>query len=411
MRERLKKLASISPLKITLFIIFIALILFFMDVAFFRFMELKALDLRMVSRGKMAPGGETVIVTVDEKSLSEMGRWPFPRTVIARMVDQLKAYGAKAVGFDIVFAEPDENASLRAIDELGRDARKMGLADPKLTELLANKRTAADTDAALTRAVAQAKNVTLGYFFHTSGQDVGHLTEEQVAAAAANINASRYQMIQSTPTTDEFAIVHAYSAVTNLKTLCEASENSGYFNAFPDSDGVIRWAPLVIKFQNNYYHSLALSLLVQYLDWPMVTLKLAEFGVAAVKLDQTTIPTDESGRLLVNYLGPAKTFPHYSLTDVVHGRLSPDLFKNKIVLVGATAVGIYDLRVTPFSAVYPGVEIHATVIDNILRQNFLIQSGWTKFVDVCSVILLGLIVGIALPRFRAVQGILLILRC
>jgi len=105
MKERLKKLITLSPLKITLFIIFLALILFFMDFTFLRFMELKALDLRMVSRGKIASGGETIIVTIDEKSLSELGRWPWPRTVMAKLVDQLKAYGAKVVGFDIIFSE------------------------------------------------------------------------------------------------------------------------------------------------------------------------------------------------------------------------------------------------------------------------------------------------------------------
>ena len=409
MKERLKKLITLSPLKITLFIIFLALILFFMDFTFLRFMELKALDLRMVSRGKMASGGETIIVTIDEKSLSELGRWPWPRTVMAKLVDQLKAYGAKTVGFDIIFAEPDENSSLKAISELSKDVQKMKVPDKRIGVLLENRRRTADTDAALAGSVGRAKNVTLGYFFHTSSKDVAHLTEKKIAADAALIAGSRYQMIQSSKTTDEDAFIKAYSAVANLKPLSKAAENCGYFNAFPDSDGVIRWAPLVIRFQDNYYSPLSISMLTQYLNWPALTLKIAEFGVESVILDKYQIPTDEAGRLLINYLGPAKTFPHYSITDVIHKRLSPNLFKNKIAIVGATAVGIYDLRVTPFSAVYPGVEIHATVIDNILHQNFLVHSGWTKFIDVCAIILLGLLVGITVPRAKAAQGILLIL--
>ena len=409
MKERLKKLITLSPLKITLFIIFLALILFFMDFTFLRFMELKALDLRMVSRGKMASGGETIIVTIDEKSLSELGRWPWPRTIMAKLVDQLKAYGAKTVGFDIIFAEPDENSSLKAISELSKDVQKMKVPDKRIGVLLENRRRTADTDAALARSVGRAKNVTLGYFFHTSSRDVAHLTEKEIAADAALVAGSKYQMIQSSKTTDEDAFIKAYSAVANLKPLSKAAENCGYFNAFPDSDGVIRWAPLVIRFQDNYYSPLSISMLTQYLNWPALTLKIAEFGVESVILDKYQIPTDEAGRLLINYLGPAKTFPHYSITDVIHKRLSPNLFKNKMVIVGATAVGIYDLRVTPFSAVYPGVEIHATVIDNILHQNFLVHSGWTKFIDVCAIILLGLLVGITIPRAKAAQGILLIL--
>ncbi len=409
MKERLKKWGAISPLKITLFIIFLALILFLADVTFLRFMELKALDLRMVSRGNLSSGGETVIVAIDEKSLSEIGRWPWPRTVMARLVDQLNAYGAKAVGFDIVFSEPDDNTSLKTIAELSKEIEKIGLQNAKLKGLIERKRGAVDTDAALAGSVARAKNVTLGYFFHLSGKEVGHLTPEQIKASAADIANARYQMIRAPKTMDEHGLVHAYSAVTNIVQLTEAAENSGYFNAFPDSDGVIRWLPLVIKFQDDYYSPLPISMLLQYLEWPMLSLKLAEFGVESVRLDNLVIPTDEAGRLLVNFLGPSGIFPHYSISDVLHGRLSADLFKDKIVLVGATATGIYDMRVTPFSSVYPGVEIHATVIDNILHQNFLIHSGWTKFIDFCMILVLGFIVGVAIPRASAARGVLIIL--
>jgi adenylate cyclase len=180
MNERVKKWVAISPLKITIFIIFIALIMFFVDVTFLRFMELKALDLRMVSRGKIASGGETVIVTIDEKSLSELGRWPWPRTVIARLVDQLKAYGAKVVGFDVIFSEPDENSSLKTIAELSREVEKSGIQDAKLRGFLEKKRSLADTDADLAKSIEKAKNVTLGYFFHTSAKDVGYITPEQI---------------------------------------------------------------------------------------------------------------------------------------------------------------------------------------------------------------------------------------
>ncbi len=407
MHDQLKRIFSISPLKIALLVIFIALIMFYMDVPFLRFMELKALDLRMISRGKLSPGGETVIAVIDEKSLSELGRWPWPRTTIARLVDTLKGYGAKAVGFDIVFAEPDENSSLKAIADLSREVKKLRIQDTRVLGLLHKKKMMADTDAILAKAIEQSKNVTLGYFFHLLKKEAAHLNEEDIEAAAENINTSIYQIVQATSQPDESSFIHAYSAVTNLKPLSEAAENSGYFNAFPDSDGTLRWSPLVIKFQDNFYSSLPISLLLQYLDWPTLTLMMAEFGVEGITIGDIEIPTDEHGRLLINYLGPIKTFPHYSISDIIKGRLSPDTFKDKIVLVGATATGIYDLRVTPFSAVYPGVEIHATVIDNILHQNFLHQSSLTTLIDICSIIFLGLVIGIAVPRVKAVTGILL----
>jgi adenylate cyclase len=407
MNERLKKIFSITPLKIAIIIIFIALILFFFDVRFLRFMELKALDLRMISRGNIQSGGEVVIATIDEKSLSELGRWPWPRTTLARLVDRLKQNGAKAVGFDIVFSEPDENSSIKAIDELSKEVKKSGIQDKRLYGLISKKKSAADTDAILARSIARAKNVTLGYFFHLTARDVAHISEKDIEASAENIANSRYQMIREKAKPDEYALVHAYAAASNLKSLSDAAENSGYFNAFPDTDGTIRWSPLVIKYQDNYYTPLSLSLLLQYLDWPTLSLSVAEFGIEGLRIGDIEIPTDETGRMLINYLGPAKTFPHYSVSDILEGRLDPENFKDKIVIVGATATGIYDLRVTPFSTVYPGVEIHATVIDNILHENFLQRSVWTSLLDVCALIIFGLVIGIAIPRVKAVQGILL----
>jgi len=406
MNERIKKILSITPLKIAIIIIFIALILFFMDARFLRFMELKALDLRMVSRGKIQPGGEVVIATIDEKSLSELGRWPWPRTQLARLVDKLKQYKAKAVGFDIVFAEPDENSSMKTITELAKELRISGVQDKQIQNVLSQKKMAADTDAILAKSIARAKNITLGYFFHLTGKEVAHVSKREINIAEKNIANSRYQMIRQSAKPEDFTLILAHSAASNLGPISEAAENAGYFNAFPDSDGTLRWSPMVIKFRDNYYTPLSLSLLLQYLEWPMLTLSLTDFGVEGIRIGDIDIPTDEAGRLLINYLGPAKTFPHYSISDILKGRLAPETFKDKIVVVGATATGIYDLRVTPFSTVYPGVEIHATIIDNILHRNFLERSSWTSFIDICALIFFGLLMGVVIPRVKAVHGIL-----
>ena len=378
MKISIKNIMTLSPLKISILLVILALVVFFMDPHFLRFMELKALDLRMVSRGQLPTTGQVIIATVDEKSLSEIGRWPWSRSMTAKLVDSLKEYGAKAVGFDIVFAEPEQS-------------------------------TGPSADAILAKSVKSAKNVSLGYFFHTSMKDVEFLTEEYINASGSLIGGSMYSMVREKGHEGDYNLITAYAPVPSIKAIAESGENCGYFNAFPDPDGVIRWSPLVIKFQDNFYYSLPIALLMQYLDYPMIVLNLAEFGVDGVMLGDLRIPTDEIGRLLINYLGPAKTFPHYSISDIIAGRLSPELIKGKIVIVGATATGIYDLRVTPFSPVYPGVELHATVVENILQGNFLEQSAWTTFIDICGIIVFGMIIGIAIPRLKALQGILLVM--
>jgi adenylate cyclase len=323
------------------------------------------------------------------------------------LVDTLNDAGAKAIGFDIVFSEPDNNSSLKTISELGREFKDSGVAGGAVFNLLEKQRVKADTDAALAKAITAANSVTVGYFFHFSGKDVAHLKEKEILFNTESIKNGRYQLINSAvQNPDDSCLIHAYAPEANIKALSETAVNSGYFNKIPDSDGSMRWSPLVIKFRNNYYSSLAISMLQQYLGWPMLSLNLAGYGVENVKVGNIIIPTDESGRMLINYLGPARTFPHYSIADIINGKIPAEKIRNKIVLVGATALGIYDLRVTPFGAVYPGVEIHATVIDNILHHNFLKHSTVTKFIDLCSIILFGLLMGLIIPRLRAVTGVI-----
>lgn len=409
MNNRLKKLFSASPLKLGLLITACIVLLYFVDFSFLRFMELKALDLRMVSRGVRAPGGQTVIAAVDEKSVNELGRWPWPRATVARLLDKLKQYGALSVGFDIFFSEPSNEAWIRSIDEISRAARQSALADKKLSGILDQKRKIADGDSELARAVAESGNVTLGYFFHTARKEAGHLTQAEIDAGMDRIAASKYPVVQIQGTPDLSRLISAFAAVPNIAGISDSARNSGYANAFPDSDGVLRRAPLVIRFGEDLYPSLALSLLVQSLDGPMLAAGLSEIGVSGIRIGDRGIPTDESGRMLINYLGPGNTFPHYSVSDILSGRIEPELLKDKIVLVGATAAGIYDLRVTPFSTVYPGVEVHATVIDNILHGDFIRRPGWAGLLDVTTVLLFGLAMSFILPRFRALQSFLLVL--
>lgn len=406
MGNLMKKTFSMSPLKITILVIILSLALYFIRFPFFHFMELKALDLRFIARGERPSGGETVIAAIDEKSVTELGRWPWTRTVIADLIDTLTGYGARSIGFDVVFAEPDENASLKELDALSTKIDALGLKEPELRHYLDEKRAQADTDLILAKSIEKAGNVTMGYFFYTGAGEAGHLTEEDIKRSGAYIAESKYGLVRMRGRADQFPMIRAYAVAPNIKPLTDAAEISGFFNAFPDIDGTNRWFPLAIQFGEDYYPPLSLAMLQQYLDWPMVSLNMEEYGVDGIRIGDIDIPTDESGRILVNFLGPIDTFPIYSVTDIVHNRLDPGLFKDKIVVVGATATGIYDLRVTPFSTVYPGVGIHATVIDNILHQNFIRRPGWTALIDVLVIILLGFLMGIVISRVKAVRGML-----
>ncbi len=401
-----KSFYTISPFKISVLVVFIFTSLYIANVQLFRFIELKAFDIRMMSRGVITPGDEVAIVAIDEKSLKEIGRWPWSRTVLGELVTLLKGYGAKAIGFDVVFSEPDAN-SLRDIRDISKELEAEGLSDGRMKGIMAQKTAEADTDSRFARAIKATEYVTLGFFFHMSDREVKHLDPKDMEAAEKGAAGAKYGIVQVKGPPDQTALIKAYSAASNIPEISGSCENSGYFNVFPDRDGVIRWAPLVVGLKDDFYMPLSLALLLQYLDWPMLSLTISEVGVEAVRIGDLEIPTDESGRMLVNFAGPPRTFPHYSFSDIIKGRLSPELFRGKIILVGATAIGINDIRVTPYSTVYPGTEIHANVIDNILRGNFIRRPGWTALFDLSAILLVGIFMGLVVPRVRALQGLAL----
>ncbi|MBW2192496.1 MAG: adenylate/guanylate cyclase domain-containing protein, partial [Deltaproteobacteria bacterium] len=176
-----------------------------------------------------------------------------------------------------------------------------------------------------------------------------------------------------------------------------------FFNMLPDPDGAVRWIPTVFRFRERLYAPLSVVAAGAYLDEP-ISLYLSEDGIEEINIGKVSIPTDKYGRILINYRGPAKTFPHISITDILRENTPPGILKDKIVLVGATAVGIYDLRVTPFGTVFPGLEIHANVIDNILSNDFLQQPDWAWIFDVMIIMITGIFLGITLPRLGVAAG-------
>jgi adenylate cyclase len=257
----------------------------------------------------------------------------------------------------------------------------------------------------MAKSMTRVKNVTLDYFFHLSSKEIGHLSGKDIIKNSDSLKNCRFQTVNSSgKNIDDSMLPKAYSLVTNLPIISRGAVNYGYFNIIHDSDGSMHWLPLVVKMGDDYYSSLSLSVLHQSLDWPLLSLNLASYSTENIKIDDTVIPTDEVGRLLINYMGPAKTFRHYFICDIIKGKIHAENLRDKIVLIWGTAIGIYDLWVTTFGATYPGVGIHATAIDNILHRNFLIYSGFTKFFDICIIIMFGLRMGLIVSCMKAVKS-------
>lgn len=409
MKNLLKPFLSLNPTSIITLITFLVLALFLAGVPILDLLELKTYDFRLLSRGQVQADPSVVIAVIDEKSLDTEGRWPWPRSKIGALVSSLSRDGAKVIGFDIGFLEPDENTNLTLVQDLERKVLALGIHNENLDAFIKENRLRADNDLALATAIRKAEPVVvLGYFFHMGEESSDYRMDPgEIARNVKRISTSKYPLtIYEDDIAGSFPFINAYAPEVSLDILAAATPFSGYFNMRPDPDGAVRWMPLVIGCGEDIFPPLSILCAWLYLGRPQLMVKVASYGIKGIQMGDRLIPTDENGHMLINYLGPAKTFPHYSISDILGGRLPPGTFKNKIVLVGATAIGIYDLRNTPFSPVYPGVEVHATVIDNILKRSFLSKPKWAKVYDLLATLILAVLTGAILTKVSALKGLL-----
>lgn len=378
------------------------------ELPFLKFMELKTYDLRFVYRGTLKPGNEIALIVIDEKSLDEIGRWEWPRSVVTELIHKLKKSNAKVIGFDIAFPEPDQHSELKTIISIRDEAEKHEISSQEFYHTLSKKAAQADTDGILARTFRDAGNVVIGYFFHKEKEVLkdSRRNHAQFEEYTAKLEYPFYTLPSRTETADDFPMIEAQSLELNLPSFTSASKFSGYFNIIKDSDGVVRTIDLVTRYKDHFLIPLSLQVLRSYLDYLEVELKFHEGGIEKVRLGDIDIPCDFAGKMFINYRGRQNTFKHYSFTDIIHDRIPANEFNGKIVLVGATAKGIHDECNTPLDKEFPGIEVHANVIDTILRDDFLSRSQWVMLLDILIIIGMGLLTGLMLPRFKAILGAL-----
>ena len=408
MRLNPKTILSINSVSLTIGVALIAVALFLLGVPLLELIELKTYDLRFRARRARQPTPVVTLALIDEKSLTTEGRWPWPRSKIACLVDRLSQDGARVIGFDVGFLEPDENLQLGFLRELARTIERLEIHNDHLTGLIRHSEEQADNDLALATAIRRSSAaVVLGYFFHMSAADLDYRIEPvEIKRRLGLIRASKYPLIlYNDPQTRSAPFIQAYAPEGSLQVLAEAAGSAGYYIVKSDPDGVVRWMPLIIQCGGHVYPPLSVVCAWHFLGKPQMVVEADRYGVQGIRMGPRLIPTDESGQLLINYLGPPKTFPHISISDILGGRTPRGTFADRIVLVGATAMGIHDLSNTPVSPLYPAVEIHATVLDNILAGDFLAKPKWSRIFDLMAIILLCGMEGAALPHLSAVKGL------
>lgn len=328
-----------------------------------------------------------VIVDVDEKSLANEGRFPWPRDKLAHLINQLfEKYEIAIIGFDMVFAEADDNVVLRKLDNILSDrtdspvAREIQAAFPR-------------RDLSFAKSI-ERRPVVLGYYFSYNIDDprtTGMLPEAVLPAEIAEAL--------------EVSAVAAHGFGANLELLQQAAQRGGFFdNPLSDDDGIFRRAPLVLSYQGAIYDSLSLAMTQAYLGENLVFGKNKEW----LYLGDLGIPVDENQAVLVPYRGREGSFPYVSATDVLNDRVDdPQILKDKIVLLGTSAPGLFDLRNTPVQKIYPGVEIHANMISGMLDQRFLSRPAYTSAAELVVLALIAITLAFLMPVFGAITSILM----
>ncbi|MFW5837436.1 MAG: CHASE2 domain-containing protein, partial [Desulfovibrionaceae bacterium] len=383
--RRIKEL--LWPLAITLAAAVLTTWAYFARPAYLELLELKAYDLRIETRGVLEPSGQVVVAAVDEESLERVGRWPWDREVTARLVERLDAMNPRAVGYDISFSYPQPSEAGQELVRLVEAAKAQGLfpITPRFVQYLKQRLAATNPDGQLAQALAgAARPHILGYHFNLDPQ----AAERETEAAHTLERAARYvgvKQVDSAAEANLARIPRGYRPKTNILELAQRASSQAYFNVLPDLDGTIRRYPLAMTFEGNRYQPLAAAMFNRALPRSLPVLLATRNGVIGVQWDRHVVRTDESARMLVNYLGPAGTIPQVPAWKVLEGSVPRSMFENRHVLVGVTAPTVYDLRVTPVGVAYPGLEIHATVLDNMLSQNFIVRPGWAPLFDIAAI--------------------------
>jgi adenylate cyclase len=401
----LKNRLKFNPISISIIAIIIMVLCYISGIPFLNLVELKTLDLRFKSRGNIPTTSNVVLAVIDEKSVAKEGKWIWPRSKMADLINKLSDAGAKVIAFDIGFLEADEKSTVRTIEDIQKKIRVLDKSNPALTKYLEDLKFQTDNDRLLANAIVNSKaKVVLGYFFQGDITSAGHIEEKEFRAHVDNVQGSEYKSVSySSEAAKQASLIEMVSPQSNIKAISETTGYSGYFNMFPDEDGSVRWLPAVLKCKESLYAPLSIVAVGAFLD-KQPSLKIYEYGIGEIDIGDLSIPVDAIGRIIINYRGPAETFPHIPVTDILKETADINLIRNKIVLVGATAVGIYDLRVTPFSNVFPGLEVHANVVDSILSRDFIYYPSWTYLFDILAIIISGLLLGIAIPRTGIVAG-------
>ena len=395
-------------------VVLTVLFMIFYFFGIFETLELKTFDWRIRLAASETKNPDIEIVAITEEDINELGRFPWPRNILAQAIRNLSQAGARVIAPDIIFSEPEESTGLNAVKKLRGKYEELGLAQEgpglvfykQLSEAVGDL----DNDAKLYQAMKEAGNVVLPIHFDTSS----NAKDKQIPEF---MNKHAFKIVITPPDGIEKqmanrAIDWQTRVVPLLPSLAEVAAGVGYINLEPDDDGSVRYQNYVFGYLDQLYvPSYALAIVKTFKGLKSEELVLILGKGVELKLGREGrlfLPvTDSKMRAMIRWhAGPDAAFQYTSFSKVYHNQFAPWTFKDKIVLLGGTAAGIGDHFVTPISGQLPGVEVHANAVANILNQQFFIMPLWTGLLELGTLLLFGAYISLGLPRLKASMGAL-----
>ncbi|WDP85663.1 MAG: adenylate/guanylate cyclase domain-containing protein [Desulfobacter sp.] len=346
---------------------------------YLKMMELKLYDAFLQQVHTRPENPSVVVVDIDEYSIKTFGQWPWPRYRVGLLLKKIQMGGAFAVGSDILFGEPD-GTSPKVIREMLKRDLKVDLGFTGLPEQLW------DNDRVLADILATGP-FALGFSFYFKGTGGGDNPKSLLPFFKSAV-------VKEQGAGDPVQyLVRAEQAVPPLPLLMASARRAGYMNTFTDMDGVLRRVPLIMAWKGQIYPHLALATLMTGLEGkiPDPVIKVSPGGISSIRIGSTTIPLEANGAIMINYKGPAKTFDFIPAAHILEDRVEKNRLENKVVFLGSSAAGLMDIRVSPLAEVYPGVEVNATIVENILKKDFIFRPDWAPGLELAAICLWGII--------------------
>jgi CHASE2 domain-containing sensor protein/predicted Ser/Thr protein kinase len=380
-------------------ITFLFLVLALSRVAFLDTLELKIYDVMMRFRGDPQATSDIVLVSIDDDSIERLGRWPWPRSLIAEGIRKINAGGPKVIGLNFIFSEPEESDGLNEIRNLEKlfTENVLNLAEEKrnmFLQAMNNAKARLDNDKKLSEAIQESGKVVLPVFFKESAV----VAEETIETHGALID----QSIQNIRNPADMEIPRANEIILPIPSFFKAAKGIGHINLAYDMDGTTRRERLLYVYKDLYIPSYTLKLAALSLNLPSNRIRV-DLG-SAVYIGSREIPTTLRSELLVNFKGPSGSFKEYSFFDVLNEKVPLRIFKNKIVLVGPSATGLINPLSTPTDTYMPLGEFSANTLWAILNEKFVRQPSWDGIATLLMILVLGLLITFVLPGLKAMRS-------